>query len=258
MIQYGICGNPDIASMAVQAGFDYFEMTVGALLKPRADEAAFNAVLTQVQATGLPCPVVNVFVPADLKITGPTVNLSLLETYVTIACRRAERAGVRMIVFGSGGARRIPDGFDRPAAWRQLVAFCRMLAPIAVAHGVTIAVEPLNKNECNVLNTVGECAQLVREVGQPGIRLLVDAFHLLKDGDSIADIVANGDILVHVHVATHPGRLAPGMEVCDLGPFFSALVRSGYDGRISIESNLPERVEDLKTSLDIMKKAGRL
>jgi sugar phosphate isomerase/epimerase len=254
MIQYGICGGPDTAEKAARAGFDYFEMTVGALLMPREDEAAFSTVLEQVRSAGLPCLVVNVFVPADLKITGPTADLNLLQAYVATACRRAEQAGVGVIVFGSGGARRIPEEFDRSAAWRQLVAFCRMLAPIAASHGVTVAVEPLNKNECNVLNTVSECARLVREVGHPAIRLLVDAFHLLKDHDSTVDITANGDLLVHVHVATVPNRLAPGMENCNLTPFFSALTRGSYRGRISIEGNLPEQVDDLRRSLQLMKK----
>jgi sugar phosphate isomerase/epimerase len=129
-----------------------------------------------------------------------------------------------------------------------------MLAPVAAAHGVSVAVEPLNQAECNVLTSVGECARLVREVDHPAIRLLVDAFHLLKDHDSIEDVVVNRDILAHVHVATVPGRLAPGMEACDLAPFFDALVRSGYDRRISIEAILPEQWEDLRQSLELMKR----
>ena len=239
--------------MAAQAGFDYIEMTVGELLKPREDEAACAAALAEVRQGGLPCPAGNVFVPGDLKITGPTANLALLESYVTTACHRAERAGVKVIVFGSGGARRIPDRFERSEAWKQLVAFCRMLAPVAAAHGVTVAIEPLNQAECNVLTSVGECARLVREVDQSSIRLLVDAFHLLKDHDSIEDIVVNGDILAHVHVATIPGRLAPGMETCDLAPFFTALQRAGYAGRVSIEAKLPNQAKDLRQSLELMK-----
>jgi sugar phosphate isomerase/epimerase len=254
-MQFGICGNPkDVAGMAALAGFDYIEMMVGDLLKPREDEAAFTVGLAEVQKHGLPCTAVNVFVPGNLKITGPAADMALLEAYVTTACHRAEKAGVKVIVFGSGGARRIPDGFERTEAWKQLVAFCRMLAPVAAAHGVSVAVEPLNQAECNVLTSVGECARLVREVDHPAIRLLVDAFHLAKDHDSIEDIVANGDILAHVHVATVPGRLAPGMEDCDLAPFFNALVRGGYNRRISIEAILPEHWEDLRQSLELMEK----
>ena len=46
-----------------------------------------------------------------------------------------------LIVFGSGGARRIPDGFDRTRAWAQLVDFGRRIGPLAEERGVTIAMQ---------------------------------------------------------------------------------------------------------------------
>ncbi len=252
-MQFGICGGPELAGLVEKAGYDYFEWSVGGYLKPREDETCFNQALEDVRKIGLPCPVVNVFIPADLKVTGPSVNREALESYGATACRRAHKAGVQVIVLGSGAARRIPDGFDRAQAWEQLLAFSRMLAPVAYAQGVTVAVEPLNRAECNVLNTVDECARLVRQVNHPAFRLLVDGYHFLRDGDSLDDILANRDLLVHVHVATIPNRLAPGMEPCALEPFFQTLVRSGYDGRVSIEGTLPTSASDLANSLALMK-----
>jgi sugar phosphate isomerase/epimerase len=249
-MKFGICGDPEAARKAAMAGFDYFEWSVAGLLKPREEETAFDAALAEVRQTNFPCPAVNVFIPADLKITGPNANLAQLERFVTTACQRAHQAEVEIIVFGSGGARRIPDGFDRREAWQQVTAFCKMLAPIAASNGVTIAVEPLNKAECNILNTVSECAQLVKEIHHPAIRLLVDAYHLLKDNDSLQDVAANGSLLAHVHIATTDNRLAPGMETCDLQPFFNALVSSGYSGRVSIEAKLPDHVEGLQHLLE--------
>ena len=238
-MQFGVCGAPSIAASAARAGFDFFESTVGALLKPRESEDAFLAALAESRAAALPCPVVNCFVPGDLKIAGPDVEFRALEEYVTATFERAGRAGVGVIVFGSGAARQIPERFDAGEARGQLVRFCSMFAPIAQRHGVVVAMEPLNRQECNVLNTVGECAAMVREVAHPGLRLLVDAYHLLRDGDSCADIAANGDLLRHVHIATIPNRLAPGAEPCDFSPFFDALIKAGYNGRLSIEGNIP-------------------
>jgi D-psicose/D-tagatose/L-ribulose 3-epimerase len=242
-----------VAPLGIQAGFDYFEWSVGGLLKPREDEAAFNQAMAEAQRSGLPCPVANVFIPADLKVTGPAADLAALEAYVSTACRRANQAGVQVIVFGSGGARRIPDGYGRSQAWDQLVAFGRMLGPIAASQALTIAIEPLNLAECNVLNAVGECARLVRQVNHPAIRLLVDAYHQMRDGDSLDDMLSNRDILAHIHVATIPNRLAPGMEASPLEAFFKVLGRSGYDRRVSIEGNLPGQAAELVQSLKLMK-----
>jgi len=251
-MRYGVCGDPVLAAGAAKAGYDYFEWSVGALLKPREPEAAFAAALSQVRAAPIPCPVVNCFLPADLKVTGPQVDSAALRAYVATACERAQRAGVAIIVFGSGGARQIPEGFARRDAQDQLASFCGMAGPIAQQHGVTIVVEPLNRQECNVLNTVRECAELVRKVSHPAVRLLVDAYHLLRDDDATADIAANGDLLAHVHIATKDRRLAPGAEPCDFAPFFAALAQAGYNGRISIEGSIPEPATQLPAACALL------
>jgi sugar phosphate isomerase/epimerase len=252
-MQYGVCCGPSMAPALAEAGYDFFEWTVGAALRPRDPEPTFRETLAQIRAAPVPCLALNCFIPGDLRITGPTADLRALEQFVEVACRRAEEAGVKAIVFGSGGARRIPDGFERAAALGQIVDFCRMLGPIAGRHGVTIVVEPLNKGECNVLVTVAESADVVRRADHPAIRLLVDAYHWMKDGDSAADVAANGPLLAHVHVATLAKHMAPGVEECDFGPFFRSLKQGGYDGRISIEAGLPNPPADLPRALTVLR-----
>jgi sugar phosphate isomerase/epimerase len=83
---------------------------------------------------------------------------------------------------------------------------------------------------------VGESARYVDDVAHPNVRLLVDSYHLMLDNDSLDDVVANGHLLHHVHVATLDNRLPPGLESCDFSDFFRALTLSGYDGPISIEA----------------------
>lgn len=253
-MMFGVCGDPGIASIAADAGYDFAEWTVESVLKPRESDDVFEAALAGAREAPLSYPVLNVFVPGDLKITGPDADLAKLRDFVTTAMRRAQAAGVEVIVFGSGGARRVPDGFDRSVAHGQLVVFCSMAAPLAADHGVTIAVEPLNLSECNVLNTVAECGELVKEVSHPGVRLLVDAYHLMRDSDSYDDIVKYGDLLAHAHIATVPNRFAPGAEPCDFGEFFTALGKAGYRGRVSIEAKLSEPQQEIPAALAEMRR----
>ncbi len=252
-MQFGVCGDISLATLAAQSSFDYVECSVPASLRPMEPEDAFRASLDAVQKAAIPCPVLNLFVPGDLKIVGPDVDTNALEAYVRTTMVRAEAVGVEVIVFGSGGARRIPEGFDTDLAHAQLLAFCRMVAPLALDHGVTVVVEPLNSAECNVLNTVKECAELVQEVAHPGLRLLIDAFHLMRDGDSYEDIVGFGDLLAHAHIATVPTRLAPGAEVCDFSRFFQALADAGYKGRLSIEGKITNPETELPAALAAMR-----
>lgn len=253
-MRFGVCGDISLAAVAAQASYDYMEWTVSGLLKPRESEEAFQASLDAVRHLSIPYSVLNCFVPGDLKITGPDVDKLALQEYVTKTMKRAERARVEVIVFGSGGARRIPDGFNPRMAHDQLVGFCQMVGPLAHDHGVIVAVEPLNKAECNVLTTVDECARLVHEVAHPGLRLLVDAYHLMRDRDSYESIATHGRLLAHTHIATIPNRLAPAAEDCDFSDFFRALTMAQYDGRISIEGNITNPETELPAALAMMRK----
>ena len=104
-MQYGICGNIETAGLGRQAGFDYFEMTVGALLKPRRTKRLLRRLWNRCAPAGLPCPVLNVFVPGRTKDhrpeppTGPAGGA----LRITTACHRAGDRGVRDR-FGSGAA----------------------------------------------------------------------------------------------------------------------------------------------------------
>ena len=256
-MQYGVCGGLDLAPVAQACGYDYLESTVAGVLKPLESETAFEEVLRVLAAMRLPCPALNCFIPANLKLVGPKVDLPTLEVYVTTVFRRAQRAGVQIIVFGSGGARQVPDGWDRLEAWGQLMTFGRMIAPIAARHGVTVVVEPLNRRETNEVNTLAKGAALVRAINHPAVRLLVDGYHWLLEGDSADDIVTHGSLLAHVHIATSPTRLPPVAEPCDLQPFFRALVAAGYTGRISFEGKLPDPAATLPAALALMRRLER-
>lgn len=243
-MEYGVVAEPEAADALAEAGFEYVELHVGRFLKPEEDEAAFLPQLRRIQAASLPCPVANCFIPAHLKLTGPQVDLGTLASYVEVACERAQRAGIEVIVYGSGGARLVPDGFDRQVAWEQLLDFGRMLGPIAQRYGVLIVVEPLNKSECNILNSVSESADYVRQVDHPYIKLLVDAYHWAVENESQESLVEALPLIHHGHIATYDNRLAPGLEVCDFSVFFQALKDGGYDGRLSVEggwSDLPNQ-----------------
>lgn len=232
----GVCCGPDLSHTFATAGFDYIEVNAQRHLMPQASDAEFAPMREALASSVLPCRAANAFLPAALKVTGPAVDRAALDAYAATACRRAHDAGLAVIVFGSGGARQIPDGFPRESAWQQLLDFARIAGDHAAHHHITIAVEPLRRQECNVLATVAESAAFVRQLNHPAVRLLVDAFHWHANGESPDDIVAAAPLIVHTHVATYAQRLFPGDEPCDFAPFFSALKQGGYAGSISIEA----------------------
>jgi sugar phosphate isomerase/epimerase len=86
-----------------------------------------------------------------MKCVGPAVAHDDNLKYARTAFRRAETAGVKTIVFGSGGSRSIPENFSRDAAREQFINLCKQMAQSAEKYNVVISLEPLNSKECNFI-----------------------------------------------------------------------------------------------------------
>lgn len=257
-MRYAVCNNdPAVIADAREAGFDYVEASVPNLVRPFDPEEAFEETLASYRAAGLPIESANLFLPRELRCTGPDAQpLDRLAEYAETVFRRLARAGVPVVVFGSGGARRLPDGWPKEKADEQFVALLSRIGPLAENHGVKIAVEPLARVECNYLNTVDEGARLARAAGSPAVGVVADCYHWARNGEPAETILAAKGVLVHAHLATMPSRKAPGLEPYDFVPFFRALLAAGYDGRVSIEGGLPPpetRVAGLRAALDILR-----
>jgi sugar phosphate isomerase/epimerase len=234
-MKIGLCTSVENASVAHDAGFDFVEENIQNLLVAEQPDDVFAPKLKAVHGASLPVIAANCFLPGALKCTGPDVDPERLDRYAETAFRRAKEAGTRFLVFGSGGARQIPDGFSHDRARDQFVAYLRRIAPLAEAQGVIIVLECLNKTECNFLNALAEGAAIVEEINHSHLRLLADIFHMRVDGEPASEIVTHGRLLHHVHVAEREGRFAPGTSGEDFGPYLRALKEINYQGAISYE-----------------------
>lgn len=252
-MQFGVAGDLETGRVAREVGFDYLEMRVGDLLRPLEGEVAFRESLARASGVGLPVPVVNVFLPPDLKIVGHDIRSDALHAYVSTTMRRAEQACVEIVVLGSGDARYVPSDYDTGAAFHDLAAFCQWVGPIAAQHGVMLAIEPLSRSETNLINTVAEGAALVRQVDHPSVRLLVDGYHWATDKDSREEMLEHAGLIVHAQVAT-VGDRTPPCAADECTEFLSALRESGYSGRVSIEGFTEDPRAELAPALDIMRR----
>src|SRR5690349_6450059 len=111
-MEFGVCTSVDNAAAAKAAGWGYVEDSVQALFEGlKADNEWLG--LERVKAAPLPVKCCNLLVLAALKITGPDASLPKLREYMSNVTERAGKCGTEILVFGSGGARQIPEGFDR-------------------------------------------------------------------------------------------------------------------------------------------------
>jgi D-psicose/D-tagatose/L-ribulose 3-epimerase len=263
-MKFGVCGfltakNADgsefeLIPAAKAAGYDYIEMPLATIAG--LSEADFAALQAKVAVGGLPVEACNIFFPRSLRLTGPEVDWKQVEAYLELALRRAGQLGAKVIVFGSGGSRQVPEGFALEEAWVQLVHLLRLTEPIAAKNGVTIVIEPLNAKETNIIHTGSEGFALAKLVDRPHIRLLLDLYHmaLMKEDYGIA--VTARDYVRHAHFAKPEGRSYPSEMEDEFLAFFGGLKRGGYNERVSIEAGFKDFAVDAPKTLAVMKQAA--
>lgn len=247
-IRFGYCCSPEETALYAEAGFDFFECNASAVLcQDDYKERIANAAL--------PCLSANCFIPGNLKITGKNVDRAALMAHAEKVITRAGECGIPAIVFGSGGARDVPEGFSVEKAAAQILDFVRDLIPVLEKSGVTLVLEPLGIPDSNIINSVGAGAALVNRVDHPNVKLLADSYHFYKSDNALESLAWNAPHLRHIHVATSPDRLAPGMREWDLTEFFSVLKHSGYSCGISVEClGGADKKTEAETAIAVLRK----
>jgi sugar phosphate isomerase/epimerase len=232
----GMVESIDHDSLFYAAGFRLIGESVGKMLSPSLTEEQFLENAKKIKSSKCKVYVCNILFPGTLKISGPEVDEKKVLAHVEVVFARAKKAGVPVIVLGSGGSRRLPEGYDYPLALANFTTLCGKLALVAQKHGITIAIESLNRTETNFLNTLAEVAEVVKKVNHPNFRLNADIYHMLKENEPPQHIIDAGKLIVYVELAEKENRSLPGVMGDDFKPYFRALKSIGYRGPIVIEA----------------------
>lgn len=119
----------------------------------------------------------------------------------------------------------------------------RNLAPVvehAASKGVRIAVEPLNRYETSLLNTVGQALEALDGLPDEGCGLALDVYHMNIEESAPAEAVrAAGARIAHVQVCAND-RGTPGRDHQDWPALLGALADAGYRGPLCVESFTPD------------------
>lgn len=250
MYSFGWCSGIENAARLREAGFDYIECAVTRLNLENQQEYA--KVLSQYVDSPLPVHAFNVFFPGDLKIIGPDIDEIRISRYVAQTAEALNRIGAKIAVLGSGRSRQIPDGWLKERAEEQFVQLLERVADEFTGTGVVLAIEPLNRQECNFINSVAEASRFAQWINKDTIRILADFYHMEVDNEPLAALLEHKNWLAHIHVAD-TGRFSPGTGVYPYDEFANYLTQAGYKGMISAECTVRENSE-FADSLAFLKK----
>ncbi len=229
-------------------GFDVIEVAVeqpglldGAALRNALDSAGLDALVIGFGTD-----------ERDLSSDDEDVRRAGL-AYAKLCVDLAAEVGAKVLAgplnSAVGKARMLtPD--ERRRERERAIEGLREVADHAGERGVALALEPLNRWENDMLNTVDQGTDLCASIDRENVGLLLDTFHMNIEEKRIGDAIrAAGPLLFHFH-ACENDRSAPGSAHVDWLEVRDALREAGYDDVASLESFVPT-IPELATAVSM-------
>jgi sugar phosphate isomerase/epimerase len=220
-------------SKIARCGYDGVEL---AIRDPNLIDA--DALLSVLDVHGLTVPAIGTgqaWGEEGLSFTDP--DRAVREAAIRRVCDHvpfASRTGAVIIIGLLRGIVRPGIAHDQAMDW--LIEALQRCSRAAAPHGVRLVLEPINRSETTLINTIADCMELIDAVGADNFGVLPDTFHMNIEEPSIAESLRQaGSRIYHVHVADS-NRWYPGAGHIDFGEVLSTLREIGYAGYISVEA----------------------
>ena len=223
----GSLAKPEAIRLAKKLGYPAVEFWEGAALS-QTELSELKATLTE---TGITLAGMG----GGREMVDPATRPKFLDE-LKAAIANAKTLGAKGMIAITG--QELP-GVPREAQHQSIVDGLKEAAKLLVGTGLTLNLEPLNvlvNHQGYYLDTSAEAFEIVRKVGSPNVKVLFDIYHQqITEGNLIANITANIDLIGHFHVAGNPGRGEPYLGEIDYKEVFKAIEAAGYNGYVGLE-----------------------
>jgi sugar phosphate isomerase/epimerase len=181
--------------------------------------------------------------PEGLHATAPDKNIrqrtwQYVDRFVDLCADLAHSPDGRngVVVFGSPKQRASRDGMTPRQATEIFVDGLAKAAPHAEERGVTLLVEALSPDQCDVVTSLSEAVAIVQQIGSPAVQTMFDVHNAIAETEPhIALIRDFFPFIRHVHVNELDGR-EPGMGNYDFAALLKCLTELNYQGWVSLEA----------------------
>lgn len=250
-LRMGICRQMHEMPAALTTDYDYLEPAVAAMMGMEDD--AFRRARDLLLASPLRAESANCLLPGTAVLYGEKKDTEAVYESVKRAFSRLAEIGCHLVVFGSGRARRVPDGMTRAAAEACFTEVVAGVADLAVPYGIRVAIEPLRASETNYLHTLAEGAAVARLTGRDNVGVTADLYHMAASGEGMGALSAIGERLFHAHISNPSDRSFPAREkaadFAECRAFLLGLRAANYRGCLTVEAVKGDAATEAATSL---------
>ena len=224
-------------------GYDYVELPLMSVTC--LSDGEFNT-LSSYFSSFVAC---NLF-PSSLPLLSRDRNIEDISNYLDLAFFRAQKLGIKEVIFGSGKARSFDASLTKEEALKELEKLIKeIIIPKAIKANIRVLLEPLKKDECNIINTVEEAYSLVKRINHPSFSFMADLYHMENNGEDLSILPLLANSLGHIHIAGKNRDLSITLSSPYILKGLKMLKASGYDKAISFETNWG----DIKAPLEWLK-----
>ncbi len=257
-MKLGVCGGIERIRGVAENGLDYLEGKFNWIASCSDEE--FNDFKNELNKYSVKCEVANNFLLKDMKITGENVDYDAISAFLNKGFERAAELGIEVLVLGSGGSRRVPEGYPYSKAVQDIIYLVKnYIAPLAEKHGIDFVFEPLCRFETNIINTIKEGAMIASAIDRSNVGTLADIYHMYVEGDRYDEIRELKGILRHAHISNPIPKCADmkrsymeNPDEYDYKGFVDALKDIGCE-RISIEADTKDYYADIPAAAKVLK-----
>lgn len=225
---------PELAAKAAHLGFGAIELPV-----EQPGDWSPDAAAETLAEHGLAPIVVGAMGPGRNLVAARGSEIVATQNYLVQCLKIAERLGSAVVAgpfTASTGRTWRMDDEERDDLYRELRTSLAPIVRQAEERGIRLAIEPLNRYETSLVNTVEQALDALGPLLGPGLGLALDSYHLNIEEKHIGDAIrAAGEYLAHVQVCGND-RGAVGDDHIDWPGFLDALDDAGYAGPLGLES----------------------
>ncbi len=251
-MKFGACAGADRYLSSIKAGCDFVEFNAKHM--GSCPEAEFNEAVALIREHGLKAEATNCLFPGEIAISSKSWKAEIVDEYTDRLFYKLAQLGVEVSVFGSGAARSIPEGENAAECLERFYKSIYITGENAKKNGIAVALEPLRREECNVLNTVEKAAEICKAVNHSYVGINPDLYHMYSENEPFENLGKYVDYIKHIHISDYKTRRYPTPDDgCEYSAVFSILKNAGYNGRVSIEAGCDNYENDCNRALTILR-----
>ena len=246
-MKYGTCNEyfedwpiEEVFDYAGQIGYDGVEIapftlapTVGEIPAERRREIRRAAAQSGVEIIGLHWLLVS---PEGLYVNHPDEAVrGRTRDYFQALIRFCGDLGGQVMIIGSPKQRNVQEGWDYQETWDRTRGTFEACVSVAEECGVYLCIEPLSRDQTNLMSSAAEARKMVAEIDHPHFQTMVDVCSGSTEELPVAQLLAeSARHLYHVHV-NDANKRGPGFGSTDFVAVLETLKKLDYQRYVSVE-----------------------